>query len=291
MLAQAVKQRLAATSIDFAGTDVELDIGDPKVVFDFSESHRFTHIINCAAYTRVDDAETQLELAERVNAIGPANLAAAAARSGATLVHFSTDYVFDGQATEPYREDSPCAPAGAYGRTKLQGEEQVLSTLPTATVHPSARCFVLRTSWLFGEHGNNFVSTMLKLMSERETLKVVNDQFGRPTYTRDLAHAALRLAGLERNVEPANPGIYHFANSDQTTWHGFAMQILSRARELGFPLKASEIQTVTTAEFPRPAPRPAYSVLSTACYEQATGSRPRPWTAALDEYLQNLKEV
>jgi dTDP-4-dehydrorhamnose reductase len=286
MLARAVGARLAAAGVEAIGTDLEFDIADAAAVLEFVEQHRFTHIVNCAAYTRVDDAERELEAARAANATGPSSLACAAARTGAHLVHISTDYVFDGRSNEPYLEDGPCAPQSAYGRTKREGEELVVATLG----HPDgARFHVIRTSWLFGEGGKNFVTTMLALMTEREVLRVVNDQHGRPTYTRDLAEAALGLAGIVPRGVPAESGFYHFANAGATTWYAFAEQILAVARALGFALKARTIEPVSTEAFPRPAPRPAYSVLSTRRIEHALGRAPRPWQDALAEYLGNLR--
>jgi dTDP-4-dehydrorhamnose reductase len=289
MLARAVRAGLDVASVEALGTDAELDIADASAVTRFAAAQRVTHIINCAAYTRVDDAETDTVSAHRVNAIGPFNLAHVAASIDATLVHFSTDYVFDGNASSPYAEDAPCAPQGAYGRTKLQGETAVLSTLPNDAA-AARRVQVLRSSWLFGEGGQNFVATMLSLMAEREKLRVVHDQVGRPTYTVDLARAALCLAGIEPGTKASGSGVYHFANAEPTSWCDFSKVILTTARELGFPLRTQFIEPVTTAEFPRPAPRPAYSVLSTHRYERATGHVPRAWCEALRDYLQNLRE-
>jgi dTDP-4-dehydrorhamnose reductase len=288
MLARSVLAQLDRANVEHVGTDLELDIGDAGAVSEFAKLNRFSHVVNCAAYTRVDDAETQTEAAHRVNAIGPGNLAETAAQLGASLVHFSTDYVFDGRASAPYVEDSPCAPDGAYGRTKLQGERLALARMPR-DASDGRRLHLIRTSWLYGEGGANFVATMLRLMADRETLRVVSDQVGRPTYTVDLAQAALCIAGIIPAAPVADSGIYHFANAGETSWHGFAQGILAQARELGFELRTHTIETITTAEYPLPAPRPAYSVLCTSRYEMATGRKPRPWQDALQEYLRNIK--
>jgi dTDP-4-dehydrorhamnose reductase len=286
MLARAVQSQLTALGHDYRGTDTEVDITDARQVDAYLVEHEFTHIINCAAYTKVDAAETDVDAAERVNGLGPGNLARAAARHGANMVHISTDYVFDGHANSPYTESAACNPQGAYGTTKLHGEQQVLSTISRASAR---EVHVIRTSWLFGEGGNNFVSTMLRLMAERERLRVVHDQVGRPTYTADLADAALRLCGALASSVAAPSGVYHFANAGHVSWHEFASGILESAKALGFQTRTQVIDAITTAEYPLPAPRPAYSVLSTERYQQVTGQTPRDWRLALADYLRNVK--
>lgn len=201
-----------------------------------------TAVINCAAYTNVDGAEEHEDEALRVNGDGAGNLAKATAALGARLVHVSTDYVFRGDGTEPYREDDPVDPQGAYGRTKLEGERQVAEHNPNH--------LIARTSWLFGAGGGNFVDTMLRLAADRDELSVVADQTGCPTWTGHLAPALVALAGSEAR------GIGHLCGGGQTTWQGLAAETFALS---GSPTRALP---VTTAEFPRPAPRPAWSVLA-----------------------------
>ena len=229
-------------------------------------------VINATAYTRVDDAETHEDEARAVNADGPANLAAAAARHGARLIHVSTDYVFDGTATSPYPEDAPRHPVSAYGRTKAEGEARVLDALPDASL-------ILRTAWLYGEHGPSFPRTMLRLARERETLDVVDDQRGQPTWTRDLAARIVELVDL--GVPAVPHGILHATSSGETTWFGFAREVLRLAG-----LDPDRVRPTDSASFVRPAPRPAYSVLGHEGWA-AIGLPPlRDWREAIGEAVR-----
>lgn len=274
MLGSHFKRLLSQRQIPFiANNHHDLDITNLEAVSDFVRAQKITHIINCAAYTQVDKAEMEQKQAYLANAIGPHHLGIAARRHGARVIHFSTDYVFDGKGRAPYSEEHFCTPIGAYGMSKLAGEIKLLGEHEQACI--------IRTSWLFGLPGKNFVETMLRLMSEKEQLRVVSDQVGRPTYCQDLAENALQLLDAA--------GIFHFANAFETSWFQFAQEIHRQARELGFPLKVKAIEPIPTHEYPTPTQRPAYSTLCTTKLEECLGSTPRPWQTALHDYLANLK--
>jgi dTDP-4-dehydrorhamnose reductase len=280
MLAQAVKRGLEAGGKTVLATDMDVNLTSRDAVLAYAQGKAISHIVNCAAYTAVDDAEKDETKATRVNADGVAHLAEAAEISGAALVHFSTDYVFDGKKGEPYVETDATGPINAYGRSKLLGEQRIAER---ASTHSELRWYVIRTSWLYGEHGKNFVDTMHRLMLEKDELSVVSDQVGRPTYTRDLARAALELSGVSGRAAPS--GIYHFANSGITSWHGFAERIRSELGTLGIPLRTKTVRAIPTSAFPRPATRPQYSVLSTEKIEPHLSAPPPAWESALADYL------
>ena len=225
-------------------------------------------VVNVAAWTAVDDAETHEAQAFSVNAVGAANLARACSAAGARMVQVSTDYVFAGDATSPYAEDAPLAPRSAYGRTKAAGEWAVRTYLPSAS-------WVVRTAWLYGAHGPSFVKTMARLAAERDTVSVVDDQRGQPTWTVDLADAIVRLV-----TSDAPFGTYHGTSSGETTWFGFARAIFS-----GLGLDPARVTPTTTDAFPRPAPRPAYSVLGHEAWHQAGLDALPPWQDSLKRAL------
>jgi dTDP-4-dehydrorhamnose reductase len=227
-------------------------------------------IVNCAAFTKVDDAEAHEADAFAINAEGAQNLALAARDTGARLIHMSTDYVFDGSATHPYPENSPRHPLGAYARTKAAGEELVLEAYSAGTI-------ILRSAWLYGQHGPNFVSTMLRLAGERDTLAVVDDQWGQPTWTRDLAHKLVELIDAD-----ITRGIFHGTSSGETTWFGFAREIFAVAG-----LDPQRVQPTDSASFVRPAPRPAYSVLGHEGWDTVGLAPIRDWRVALTEALES----
>jgi dTDP-4-dehydrorhamnose reductase len=228
------------------------------------------YFINCAAYTAVDKAETEKEEAYLVNGDAPGIMAQVCKELDINFIHISTDYVFDGLATVPYKEDNPTGPQGIYGASKLEGEKRVFLLNEDA--------MVIRTSWLYAESGKNFVRTMLQLMRQREEIGVVNDQAGSPTYAADLANAILRILNSSWQ-----PGTYHFCNDGAITWYDFAVAI----KELnGFTCK---INPITTADYPTPAIRPPYSVLDTTKIQQVYGIKPRYWKEALEGCLVNIK--
>ncbi|MFI5954269.1 dTDP-4-dehydrorhamnose reductase [Cryptosporangium sp. NPDC051539] len=227
-----------------AATRADLDITEADAVRAAVGGHDV--VVNAAAYTAVDNAETDEVAATRVNGLGPSVLADACASSGARLLHVSTDYVLPGDASSPCPEDAATDPVNAYGRSKLVGEQAVLSLLPS-------RGYVVRTAWLYGETGTNFVATMLKLAATRPTVSVVDDQHGQPTWTSSLAAQLVALG----HAPDAGPGIYHGTASGQTTWHGLAQEIYRLAG-----LDPARVSTTTSDAFPRPAKRPAYSVLA-----------------------------
>jgi dTDP-4-dehydrorhamnose reductase len=239
----------------------ELDITDESALRRVVPGHDV--IINAAAYTQVDAAESHEAEALAINATGAAHLASAAAEVGARFVQLSTDYVFDGAATSPYPEDALRDPKGAYGRTKAEGERLVLEA------HPSA--YLVRTAWLYGAHGRNFARTMLRLAGQRETVSVVADQVGQPTWTLDLAAAIVRLLDTD-----APSGIYHGTNSGQASWFEFARAIFAVSG-----LDPERVLPIDSAAYPVPAPRPAYSVLGHDAWRRAGLAEPRDWHEAL----------
>ncbi|KAB2377507.1 dTDP-4-dehydrorhamnose reductase [Actinomadura montaniterrae] len=240
----------------------ELDLTDADAVREALRRHRPDTVVNCAAWTAVDDAETSEDAALAVNGTAVGALVAGCAEIGAKLVQVSTDYVFDGTATEPYPEDAPTAPVNAYGRTKLAGETAVLGY---------GRGYVVRTAWLYGAHGPSFVRTMARLAGERDTVEVVDDQAGQPTWTGDLAD---RIIALARADAPA--GAYHGTNAGRTTWYGLAREVFAL---LGHD--PARVRPTTSDRFVRPAPRPAFSVLGHGRWAAAGLAPMRDWRDAL----------
>lgn len=265
------------------GRDVEgvagveqADLADPASLGALVDRLRPDTVVNAAAHTAVDRAESEPELAFRINAEAPAALAAACARNGARLVHYSTDYVFPGSGSRPYREDDPTAPLGAYGASKLAGEQAILAS--------GCRHLVFRTAWVYAAHGHNFLRTMLRVGAERDSLRVVADQVGTPTPAALIADAtaqALRQA-------PERSGLWHLTATGQTSWHGFAEAIFAGAVARGLLPRAPEVVPITTAEYPTPAARPAWSVLDTSALRRDFGIELPAWETGLGRVLDQL---
>jgi dTDP-4-dehydrorhamnose reductase len=260
MLGTDLVAALAGRNVSALGR-TDLDVTDLDAVRAAVAGHDV--VLNAAAFTRVDDAESQEDAAYAVNAVGAGNLATAARESNATLVQFSTDYVFDGTATTPYAEDAPIHPVTAYGRTKAGGERLAVENNP--------QTFIVRTAWLYGRHGTNFAETMLRLAADRETVSVVTDQIGQPTWTLDVAIRTVEL--LDSGVAP---GIFHATSSGSASWFDFAKAIFAANG-----LDPDRVLPTDSATFVRPAPRPAYSVLGHDRWSSAGLPPMRPWQDAL----------
>jgi len=261
----------------------ELNIADVAAVFKAVENIAPDAVVNAAAYTAVDRAESEAKIAFATNRDGPAHLATACAAQGIPLVHVSTDYVFDGTKAGAYTEQDSVAPLGVYGLSKAEGEAAVRIALPEH--------IILRASWIFSAHGNNFVKTMLRLAGERDELRVVADQQGCPTAAGDLAAAILAMlpVAVAHRGRGERWGTYHFCQPEATTWHGFAEAIIDLARAAGSRVRVRSIVPITTADYPTPARRPANSVLDCAKLTSVFGIQPRPWRVSLHEVIQELR--
>ncbi len=265
--------RLLAPYGEVVGTDLEsLDLGDVDAVRTALRGAKPALIVNAAAYTAVDLAEKEVDLAYAVNARAPGVLAEEARRLGAVLVHYSTDYVFDGARTTPYPEDAPTGPLNVYGASKLEGERAI------AAVNVPA--LVFRTSWVYGLTGRNFLLTIRRLAGERDELRIVADQAGVPNWSRTLAEATTRIVAMGLPAMAERAGLYHLSSTGATTWHAFAQAIVGVAAK-------PRIVPITTAEYPTPARRPAYGVLATARFERTFGFALPDWREDLDRCLRS----
>lgn len=277
----ALRATLAPLGVVTAVDREALDLGDPDAIRTLVRSVRPALVVNAAAYTAVDKAESETDRAFAVNAMGPGVLAEEAKRLDAVLVHYSTDYVFDGRGHRPWREDDPTAPLNAYGRSKRAGELAIAAVAP--------KHLVFRTSWVYGPRGKNFLLTMLLLAATRPEIRVVADQRGAPTSAPFLAEATARaLAAIPR--EGVASGIYHLAAGGETTWAGFAEAIFERVARRRPGFRAPKVVPIATAEYPTPATRPAYSRLDTGRFARTFGFAPTAWTAQLDACVAALPE-
>lgn len=274
--------KLAPAGFEVVGyNSSELDITSAEQVQRAVAEQAPALIINAAAYTAVDKAESDTECAYAVNETGVKNLAQAALDLNIPVFHISTDYVFDGTATVSYKETDPVGPTGVYGASKLAGEQ--------ALAHSGAKHIILRTSWVFGAEGNNFVKTMLRLGKERDTLGVVADQHGCPTSAASIANVLWYLVKKYTAAGQLPWGIYHCSNSPATTWHGFACEIFKQAVEFGLLEKAPIINSIKTSDYPTPATRPAWSVMECSSLENLLGSGLAGWQQELLTVLKQLK--
>ena len=254
----------------------ELDISDADAVHKYVGAELPAVIINAAAHTAVDRAESEAELARRVNSDGPRHLAAAAREVGARLIHISTDFVFDGTASSPYRPDAATNPLSVYGRTKLAGEQAVLEVLPASSV-------VVRTAWVYAAAGNNFVRTMLRIMNANKSVRVVADQVGTPTAARALAETLWKVVSM-----PEIQGIHHWTDAGVASWYDFAVAIAEEGAELDLVPGNVVVTPIATAEYPTPARRPPYSVLDKSSLT-SIGFTPAHWRKRLRGVLQEMK--
>lgn len=252
------------------------DISDSAAVSRSVDAFEPRLIINAAAYTAVDKAESEAETAHAVNAEGPKHLALAAAAQGARLIQISTDFVFDGTASSPIKPDQSPNPLSVYGQTKLQGEVAALDTNPDATA-------IIRTSWVYSRTGSNFVKTMLRLMAEKDELSVVADQAGSPTWATSLAEAIWNFAAT-----PETNGLFHWSDAGETTWYGFAMEIQQQGLAAGLLPKEIPIHPISTEQYPTPAKRPRYSVLDCTTAIDAVGYSPAHWRDNLAKMISEL---
>ena len=301
MLGTEVAKQLDQNKYHWVGTDKEIDITDSDALMSFvksvetasyldtsSSDKHIKWIINCAAYTNVDKAEEEPELADKLNNIGALNIARTARSIGAKLIHISTDYVFDGNGKEPYTEDMPKAPLGVYGKTKSDGEDAIQKEM--------TQFYILRTAWLYGFNGKNFVYTMTKLMNSHNEIRVVNDQKGTPTCAPDLAEAIIKIIEKSDNATEAfgkhsapASGIYHFTNGGDTNWHEFASEIYRLGRKYGKITQECKVNPCTTEEYGAKVQRPAYSVLSKDKICKELKIKLPDWKVSLEKFIKNTR--
>jgi dTDP-4-dehydrorhamnose reductase len=275
MLGQDLCSLARSEGLPLRATDREVDITDEAAVSRFLAEHKPTTLVNCAAYTAVDNAETD-PLNFKINALGPQVLGKCTKEAGVKLIHISTDYVLSGAPPAPLAEDAPLCPVNAYGKAKAEGE---------AGIAQNPEHWILRTAWLYGIHGKNFVKTMLALMETKDEIKVIDDQMGNPTWTVELAHALLAVV-----KNPHSPGIYHFTGEGITSWHGFAVEIQKQALEMGLLHQKIPVHAVPTSGYPTPARRPLWSALDKTKIKTAFSLSIPAWQDSLRRYLKLTSE-
>ena len=254
-------------------TREEMPLDNPEAISNFIAKHQPQYFVNCAAHTAVDKAESEKELAYQINAEAPGIIAKACKENNVQLIHISTDYVFNGTGTVPYKESDATDPVNLYGDSKLQGEKKVMEFNPDA--------IIIRTAWVYSEFGKNFVKTMLRLMADKDQISVVGDQSGTPTYAADLAEAILQIISSQQWT----PGIYHFSNEGNITWYDFAVAI----KELSG--SNCKVNPITTSQYPTPAKRPGYSVLDKTKIKETFGITIPPWRDSLAVCLDKIKNA
>ena len=273
MLSKAFQRLFRSKSISYVATaKEEVDVRDAKSVRAFCDSPGVTHVINCSGFTAVELAESAYEKAYALNCQGVKNLAIAATETNKKLIHFSTDYVFDGASKVPYNEDALPNPLSVYGKTKWEGEKTLFRHQPEA--------LLIRSSWLFGKEGNHFVKTMLELMQKRDSIDIVDDQKGRPTFCDDLVEATLELIDEK--------GLFHFAGKSCLSWFGWAEEILKHLKEKNIPFLCRELKPILSSSYLCAAKRPLFSVLATEKYETVTGKKPPCWEEGLRACLKEV---
>jgi dTDP-4-dehydrorhamnose reductase len=282
MLGKELTLCLSAQGLDFISSGHEIDITDVSRLEQFAESSKKFHpikwIINCAAYTAVDKAEDDKILCRKINVNGPSNISLIAEKISARLIHISTDYVFNGQQSRPYLEDDATNPTGIYGLTKRDGEKEVLRN--------NEASYIIRTAWLYGRYGKNFVTTILRLMNEKNAISVVNDQKGSPTWSFDLAQCLIQLILFVEKGKKITYGIYHFTDEGNISWYDFAKEIYIQGKKLGLLTRECIVQPCSSEEFPSKVKRPAYSILDKTKIKKALGIDIPVWNVSLENYLK-----
>ena len=285
MLGTEVSRQLNENKIDFVSSDADIDITDFEKLDEFAKKNQMSgktidFIINCAAYTAVDKAEDEKEKAFKINAEGPGNIAHLAKKIGAALLHISTDYVFGGNGVKPYSEDDEVNPIGVYGESKAEGEKKIEAETNSF--------YILRTAWLYGWNGKNFVYTMIRAMNTHDEIKVVNDQKGTPTNCVTLADVIIKIYKAKSAKKEIPFGIYHVTDEGETTWFDFAKEIQRQTMEKRIAdVGNCAVNSCTTEEYPTKAKRPAYSVLSKKKIQMALGIKIGDWKDSLGKFLEN----